>query len=52
MVEFLETNGISAALTELIKSSEERLFLISPYLQIAERLRLFIKERFTKHCRY
>jgi phosphatidylserine/phosphatidylglycerophosphate/cardiolipin synthase-like enzyme len=45
MVEFLETNGISAALTELIKSSEERLFLISPYLQIAERLRLFIKER-------
>ncbi len=45
MVEFLETNGISAALTELIKNSEEKLFLISPYLQIADRLRLFIKEK-------
>ena len=45
MVEFLETNGISNALTELIKNSEEKLFLISPYLQIADRLRLFIKEK-------
>ncbi len=35
MVKFLETIGVSAELTELIKSSEEKLFLVSPYLQIA-----------------
>jgi len=45
MVEFLETNGISAALTELIKNTDDKLFLISPYLQIADRLRLLIKEK-------
>ncbi|KAB2941663.1 MAG: hypothetical protein MPEBLZ_02517 [Candidatus Methanoperedens nitroreducens] len=45
MVKFLETTGVSAELTELIKNSEEKLFLISPYLQIADRLRHLIKER-------
>lgn len=45
MVKFLETTGVSAELTELIKSSEEKLFLISPYLQIADRLRHLIKNR-------
>ena len=45
MVKFLETTGVSAELTELIKSSEEKLFLVSPYLQIADRLRHLIKER-------
>lgn len=45
MAEFLETTGISAALTDLIKNSNEKLFLMSPYLQIADRLRLLIKER-------
>ncbi len=45
MIEFLETTGISAALTDLIKNSNEKLFLMSPYLQIADRLRLLIKER-------
>ena len=45
MVEFLETNGISAAITELIKTTEDKLIFISPYLQIADRLRLLIKEK-------
>ena len=45
MVKFLETTGVSAELTELIKTSEEKLFLISPYLQIADRLKHLIKER-------
>ncbi|MCZ7382234.1 MAG: phospholipase D family protein [Candidatus Methanoperedens sp.] len=45
MVEFLDTTGISAALTDLIKNSNEKLFLISPYLKIADRLKLHIKER-------
>ncbi len=45
MVEFLETTGISAALTDLIKNANDKLFLMSPYLQIADRLRLLIKER-------
>ncbi len=45
MVEFLETTGISAALTDLIKNANEKLFLMSPYLQIADRLRLLSKER-------
>ncbi len=45
MAEFLDTTGISAALTDLIKNSNEKLFLMSPYLQIADRLRLHIKER-------
>ncbi len=44
IVEFLETPGISAALTDLIKNADDKLFLMSPYLQIADRLRLLIKE--------
>ncbi len=45
MAEFLETTGISAELTDLIKNANEKLFLISPYLQISNRLRLLIRER-------
>ncbi len=45
MAEFLETTGISHELTKLIKGSEEKLILISPYLQIADSLRHLIKER-------
>lgn len=45
MAEFLETTGISHEITKLIRNSEDKLFLISPYLQIADSLRHLIKER-------
>jgi phosphatidylserine/phosphatidylglycerophosphate/cardiolipin synthase-like enzyme len=45
MSEFLTTTGVSYNLEKLIKSSEEKLFLLSPYLQIAESLKHLIKER-------
>lgn len=44
MVKFLTTNGVSAALDDLIKTSKERLYLISPYLQISKNLRGLLKE--------
>lgn len=34
MAEFLDSTGISSALTDLIKSSEKSLYLISPYIQL------------------
>ena len=45
MAEFLTTTGISYNLEELIKNSEEKLFLVSPYLQIAGSLKHLIEER-------
>lgn len=45
MVEFLTTTGISYNLEKLIKNSEEKLFLVSPYLQIADSLKHLITER-------
>ncbi len=45
MAEFLTTTGISYNLEELIKNSEEKLFLVSPYLQIADSLKHLLKER-------
>ena len=45
MADFLTTTGISYRLEELIKSSEEKLYLVSPYLQIADSLKHLIKER-------
>lgn len=45
MAEFLRTNGISDNLEELIVNSKERLFLVSPYLQIADSLKKLIKVR-------
>ena len=44
MVKFSTTNGISAALDELVKNAHTQLFLISPYLQISKNLRSLIKE--------
>jgi len=44
MVKFLTTNGVSAALDDLIKTSKQRLYLISPYLQISKNLRGLLKE--------
>jgi phosphatidylserine/phosphatidylglycerophosphate/cardiolipin synthase-like enzyme len=45
MAEFLTTSGVSYNLEKLINSSEEKLFLISPFLQIADSLKSLIKER-------
>jgi len=45
MAEFLTTTGISYNLEKLIGNSEEKLFLVSPYLQIADSLKHRLKER-------
>ncbi|MCD6207433.1 MAG: phospholipase D family protein [Methanosarcinales archaeon] len=45
MAEFLTTTGISYNLEELIKNSEDKLFLVSPYLQIADSLKHLLRER-------
>ncbi|RLB08962.1 MAG: hypothetical protein DRG27_04995 [Deltaproteobacteria bacterium] len=45
MAEFLTTTGISYNLEELIKNSDEKLFLVSPYLQIADSLKHLITGR-------
>ena len=45
MAEFLRTNGISDNLEKLIRNSNEKLFLVSPYLQIADTLKKLIKVR-------
>lgn len=45
MSEFLTTAGISYKLEELIKNSKDKLYLISPYLQVARSLRQRIQER-------
>ena len=42
MAEFLTTAGISHRLEDIIKNAEQRLFLISPYLQINDRLKEII----------
>ena len=44
MAKFSTTNGVSAAIDELVKNARKRLFLISPYLQISKNLRSLIKE--------
>ena len=45
MAEFLRTNGISDNLEKLIRNSNEKLFLVSPYLQIAGTIKMLIKVR-------
>lgn len=45
MADFLTTSGISYNLEQLIKNSNEKLFLVSPYLQIASSLKHLIEER-------
>lgn len=45
MAQFLDTTAVSHELTQLIKKSEEKLYLLSPYLQIAPPLKDLIRER-------
>jgi len=39
MVKFLETTGVTYELTELIKKSKEKLWLITPYIEINDQIR-------------
>lgn len=45
MVKFLETTGVSYELTQLIKNSNEKLWLISPYLQLNDQIKIQVKNR-------
>lgn len=45
MVEFLTTAGVSYHLEELIKQSNERLVLISPYLRLSTRIRELLEDK-------
>lgn len=47
MAKFLDTSQVSAELTQLIKKANEKLYLISPYLQISTPLKDYIRERDT-----
>jgi hypothetical protein len=44
MVEFLETTLISSELRKLVSKSKQRIYLISPYLQISKNLRILIQQ--------
>ena len=39
MAKFLNTTGVSYHLEELIKGTKDRLILISPYLQLGDRIK-------------
>lgn len=43
MAKFLNTTGVSYHLEELIKSTQDRLILISPYLQFTDRIKEHLK---------
>lgn len=45
MAQFLDTTGVSHELTQLIKRADEKLILISPFLQIAKSIEDLIRER-------
>ncbi len=45
MAEFLDTQGVSYYLKKLINNSNEKLYLISPYLQLNNQLKLSLEDR-------
>ena len=45
MAEFLTTTGVSYRLEEIIKSSMERLVLISPFLRVNERIKELLEDK-------
>ena len=45
MAKFLSTTGVSHELEELIKSAEERLVLISPFLRVNQRIRDLLADK-------
>ena len=52
MVRFLTTTHISAELEDLIKSAEEVIVLISPYMKVNQRLQGFIKAAAQRGVRF
>jgi phosphatidylserine/phosphatidylglycerophosphate/cardiolipin synthase-like enzyme len=44
MVEFLDTNAISSELSKMILDSKERLYLVSPYLQMSDKIKILIQQ--------
>jgi phosphatidylserine/phosphatidylglycerophosphate/cardiolipin synthase-like enzyme len=44
MVEFLDTNATSSELNRLISKSNEKLYLISPYLQLSDKIKIMIQQ--------
>jgi len=45
MAEFLDTQGVSYYLKRLIDNSNDKLYLISPYLQLNNQLKLSLEDR-------
>lgn len=45
MPEFLDTQGVSYFLKKLINNSNDKLYLISPYLQLNNQLKLSLEDR-------
>jgi phosphatidylserine/phosphatidylglycerophosphate/cardiolipin synthase-like enzyme len=45
MAEFLDTQGVSYYLKKLINNAEDKLYLVSPYLQLNNQLKLSLEDR-------
>jgi len=45
MAKFLDTLGVSNALSQIIKNAKEKLILISPYLQISDRFKVLLEDK-------
>lgn len=43
MVKFLGTEGVTAELAELIKKSKERLWLVSPFIQLTDQIKVHVR---------
>jgi phosphatidylserine/phosphatidylglycerophosphate/cardiolipin synthase-like enzyme len=44
MVEFLDTNAASSELSKMISRSKEKLYLVSPYLQMSDKIKILIQQ--------
>ncbi|HOA69647.1 MAG TPA: hypothetical protein PLC84_10940 [Methanosarcina thermophila] len=44
MVEFLDTNATSSELSKMISRSKEKLYLVSPYLQMSDKIKILIQQ--------
>ncbi|HET8686256.1 MAG TPA: phospholipase D-like domain-containing protein, partial [Methanosarcina sp.] len=44
MVEFLDTNATSSEISKMISSSKEKLYMVSPYLQMSDKIKILIQQ--------
>jgi phosphatidylserine/phosphatidylglycerophosphate/cardiolipin synthase-like enzyme len=44
MVEFLDTNATSSELSKMISRSKEKLYMVSPYLQMSDKIKILIQQ--------